>query len=73
LPAFVGSKPIVLEEKWFQVLVYPDYAQNWLHNLQINTKRKFSSFFSGNLRKEILPSYACVEINFNEVVVYETA
>lgn len=70
----VGEKTkTLLEEKGFVVLVHSDYAAE-LASIICNKYQKQSfTFFSGNLRKDILPeAMQLAKIQFEEIEVYET-
>jgi uroporphyrinogen-III synthase len=70
----VGEKTkAVLEEKGFVVLVCSDYAAE-LASIICNKYAKQSfTFFSGNLRRDILPeAMQLAQIQFEEIEVYET-
>ncbi len=70
----VGEKTkALLEEKGFVVLVHSDYASE-LASIICNKYQKQSfTFFSGNLRKDILPeAMRLAKIQFEEISVYET-
>ncbi|WP_162126751.1 uroporphyrinogen-III synthase [Flavobacterium phycosphaerae] len=70
----VGSKTkAMLEQNGFQIEAHSDYAAE-LASVICNSYVKNSfTFFSGNLRRDILPdAMTLAEINWQEVQVYET-
>jgi uroporphyrinogen-III synthase len=70
----VGIKTkALLEQNGFEVVVYSDYAAE-LASIICNQYQKSSfTFFSGNLRRDILPeAMLLAQINFEEIVIYET-
>ena len=74
-PVFcVGLKTkILLSENGFNVDVYTGYASDLAEIITLIHGSDSFTFFSGNLRKEILPQ-ALKEgnVDFNEIKVYET-
>ena len=70
----VGTKTkALLEKNGFEVLVYSNYAAE-LASMICNQYQKSSfTFFSGNLRRDILPeAMQLAQVHFEEVVIYET-
>ena len=75
LPCFcVGSKTkILLEENGFKVLETSDYAAELASIICNKYQKKSFIFFSGSLRRDILPeAMQLANVNFTEVVVYST-
>ena len=70
----VGIKTkALLEENGFTVNVYVDYASDLAEIITLIYSSESFTFFSGNLRKETLPTaLKAAKINFNEIQVYET-
>ncbi|WP_298222349.1 uroporphyrinogen-III synthase [Flavobacterium sp.] len=70
----VGEKTkALLEESGFVVLVYADYAAELASLICNKYQKQTFTFFSGNLRKDILPeAMQLAQIAFEEIVVYET-
>jgi uroporphyrinogen-III synthase len=70
----VGLKTkALLEENGFTVYVYLDYASDLAEIITMIYSSESFTFFSGNLRKEILPkALKAAKVNFNEMQVYET-
>lgn len=70
----VGIKTkVLLEKNGFEVVVYSDYAAE-LASIICNQYQKSSfTFFSGNLRRDILPeAMLLAQVSFEEIVIYET-
>jgi uroporphyrinogen-III synthase len=62
-----------LTENGFNVVVYTDYASDLAEIISLIYKKEFFTFFSGNLRRDVLPNTLKEnEISFNEIEVYET-
>ena len=75
LPCFcVGSKTkILLQENGFKVLETSDYAAELASIICNKYQKKSFIFFSGNLRRDILPeAMQLANVNFTEVLVYST-
>ncbi|MFT7351810.1 MAG: uroporphyrinogen-III synthase [Flavobacterium sp.] len=75
LPCFcVGSKTkILLEKNGFKVIETSDYAAELASIICNKYQKKSFLFFSGNLRRDILPeAMQLANVNFTEVVVYKT-
>lgn len=70
----VGEKTkALLEESGFVVLVYADYAAELASIICNKYQKQTFTFFSGNMRKDILPeAMQLAKITFEEIVVYET-
>ena len=70
----VGEKTkALLEENGFVVLVYSDYAAELASVICNKYPKQTFTFFSGNLRKDILPeAMQLAQIDFEEITVYET-
>ena len=70
----VGIKTkALLEENGFNVDVYVDFAADLAEIITLIYSKESFTFFSGNLRKEILPkALKEANVNFNEIQVYET-
>lgn len=63
----------LLEQNGFQVDVYMDYASELAEIITLIYNKESFTFFSGNLRKEILPqALKNAKIQFNEIEVYKT-
>jgi uroporphyrinogen-III synthase len=74
-PVFcVGLKTkALLEENGFEVVVYVDYAEDLAEIIILIYKEESFTFFSGNLRKDLLPkTLKKAKIDFSEIEVYET-
>jgi uroporphyrinogen-III synthase len=74
-PVFcVGLKTkALLEENGFEVAVYVDYAEDLAEIITLIYKEDSFTFFSGNLRKDLLPkTLKKARIDFSEIEVYET-
>ncbi len=62
-----------LEDSGFTVGVYTDYAADLAEIISLIYANESFTFFSGNLRKDILPKALKEnQITFNEIEVYET-
>jgi uroporphyrinogen-III synthase len=70
----VGSKTkAFLEQNGFQIEAHSDYAAELASIICNNYLKNSFTFFSGNLRRDILPdAMTLVEINWEEVQVYDT-
>ncbi|MCB6062226.1 Uroporphyrinogen-III synthase [Flavobacterium psychrophilum] len=70
----VGLKTkILLSENGFNVDVYTGYASDLAEIITLIHGSDSFTFFSGNLRREILPqTLKEANVNFNEIKVYET-
>ncbi len=70
----VGEKTkALLEENGFVVLIYADYASELASEICNKYQKQTFTFFSGNLRKDILPeAMLLAQIDFEEIAVYET-
>lgn len=70
----VGEKTkALLEENGFVVLIYADYAAELASIICNKYQKQTFTFFSGNLRRDILPeALQLAQIEFEEVPVYET-
>jgi len=70
----VGSKTKgILELNGFQIEAHSDYAAELASVICNNYVKKSFTFFSGNLRRDILPdAMTLANINWEEVQVYET-
>ncbi|WP_309640063.1 uroporphyrinogen-III synthase [Flavobacterium sp.] len=70
----VGEKTkALLEENGFVVLVCSDYAAELASIICNKYQKQNFTFFSGNLRKDILPeAMQLAQIEFEEIEVYET-
>ncbi len=70
----VGLKTkALLEENGFEVAVYVDYAEDLAEIISLIYKEESFTFFSGNLRKDLLPkTLKKAKIDFSEIEVYET-
>lgn len=78
----LGGKPVFcvgmktkefLEENGSEVAVYTDYASDLAEIISLIYSNETFTFFSGNLRKDILPNTLKEnQITFNEIEVYET-
>lgn len=63
----------LLTENGFEVIAYTDYASDLAEIISLIYKSESFTFFSGNLRKEVLPEILTeAGIVFNEIEVYET-
>lgn len=63
----------LLTENGFEVIAYTDYASDLAEIITLIYNSERFTFFSGNLRKEVLPTMLKeVSVVFNEVEVYET-
>ncbi len=74
-PVFcVGLKTkALLEENGFEVAVYVDYAEDLAEIISLIYKEESFTFFSGNLRRELLPNaLKKAKIACTEIEVYET-
>jgi uroporphyrinogen-III synthase len=74
-PVFcVGLKTkALLEENGFEVVVYVDYAEDLAEIISLIYNQESFTFFSGNLRKELLPkTLKKAKIDCSEIEVYET-
>lgn len=68
----IKSKEL-LEQNGFTVAVYLDYASELAEIITLIYQNESFTFFSGNLRKEILPkALKEAQIKFNEIEVYKT-
>ena len=64
----------LLELNGFKVDVYMDYASELAEIITLIYNKESYTFFSGNLRKETLPSaLKSAGITFNEIEVYQTS
>jgi uroporphyrinogen-III synthase len=64
----------LLNENGFTVEAYTGYAEDLAEIITLVYSDESFTFFSGNLRKDTLPSMLTEnQINFNEVQVYETS
>lgn len=62
-----------LEANGFEVAAYTDYASDLAEIITLIYANESFTFFSGNLRKDILPSTLKEnQVTFNEIEVYET-
>ena len=70
----VGEKTkALLEDNGFVVLVCADYAAELASIICNKYPKQSFTFFSGNLRKDILPeAMQLAQIDFEEIAVYET-
>jgi uroporphyrinogen-III synthase len=70
----VGLKTkILLSESGFNVVAYTGYAADLAEIITLIYAKETFTFFSGNLRKETLPTtLKQAKVNFNEIQVYET-
>jgi len=70
----VGSKTkAMLEQNGFEIEAHSDYAAELASIICNNYLKNSFTFFSGNLRRDILPdAMTLVEINWEEIQVYET-
>jgi uroporphyrinogen-III synthase len=70
----VGSKTkALLEENGFVIEAYSEYAAELASVICNNYMKNSFTFFSGNLRRDILPdSMTLAKINWEEIIVYET-
>lgn len=70
----VGEKTKgLLEQNGFEVIVISDYAAELASIICNQYPKKSFTFFSGNLRRDILPdALQLAQIRFDEVQVYET-
>lgn len=70
----VGEKTkALLEENGFVVLIYADYAAELASVICNKYPKQTFTFFSGNLRRDILPeAMLLAQIDFEEIAVYET-
>lgn len=74
-PCFcVGSKTAArLTQLGFTLVAVADYATALVEILNKNFKAKSFTFFSGNIRSEVLPDFFIQnQIHWNEYVVYQT-
>ena len=63
----------LLTENGFEVIAYTDYASDLAEIITLIYNSERFTFFSGNLRKEVLPTILKeASVVFNEVEVYET-
>lgn len=63
----------LLTENGFEVIAYTDYASDLAEIISLIYHSERFTFFSGNLRKEILPTILKeAAVVFNEIEVYET-
>ncbi len=70
----VGEKTkALLEENGFVVLVAADYAAELASIICNKYPKQSFTFFSGNIRKDILPeAMQLAQIDFEEIIAYET-
>ena len=70
----VGNKTkALLEMNGFEVLVFSDYAAELASIICNQFQKSTFTFFSGNLRRDILPeAMLLAQVNFEEIVIYET-
>ncbi len=70
----VGSKTkALLEENGFIIEAHSEYAAELASIICNNYMNNSFTFFSGNLRRDILPdSMTLAKINWEEIIVYET-
>lgn len=70
----VGEKTkALLEENGFVVLVSADYAAELASTICNKYQKQTFTFFSGNLRRDILPeALQLAQVEFEEIPVYET-
>jgi uroporphyrinogen-III synthase len=70
----VGIKTkALLEQNGFEVLVYSDYAAELASIICNQYQKNTFTFFSGNLRRDILPeAMILAQVNFEEIVIYQT-
>ncbi|NHM07864.1 uroporphyrinogen-III synthase [Flavobacterium sp. CYK-4] len=70
----VGEKTkALLEENGFVVLIYADYASELASTICNKYQKQAFTFFSGNLRRDILPeALQLAQIEFEEIPAYET-
>ena len=63
----------LLTQNGFNVVAYTGYASDLAEIISLVYKNESYTFFSGNLRREVLPNTLKEnEITFNEIEVYET-
>lgn len=70
----VGSKTkALLEKNGFEVLFYADYASELASVICNQYQKNTFTFFSGNLRRDILPeAMLLAQVQFEETVIYKT-
>lgn len=70
----VGIKTrALLEHYGFEVIVYSDYAAELASIICNQYQKSTFTFFSGNLRRDILPeAMLLAQVSFKEIVIYET-
>lgn len=70
----VGSKTkALLEKNGFEVLFYADYASELASVICNQYQKNTFTFFSGNLRRDILPeAMHLAQVKFEETVIYKT-